>query len=80
MMQRLLLFNPDNDLALGNNSSHYQPPETVKRMSADLASLPFWWARDGDVILTPLPDMEGLWDKQMPLRQDISWKDDVSLE
>ena len=40
----LYLFNPDNDLALGNNSPYYQPPASARQMAADLAVLPAWVA------------------------------------
>lgn len=79
MTQRLLLFNPDSDLALGNNTPHYQPPASARQMCEDLACLPFWWAEEGDSIWLPSPSCKELWVDQMPLWQNISWKTSSDL-
>lgn len=50
---RLLLFNPESDLALAANDPHYTPPASARRMAEDLKSLPSLWAGSGDVILLP---------------------------
>lgn len=47
----LYLFNPDNDLALGNNSPYYQPPASARQMAADLAVLPAWVAPCGESMV-----------------------------
>lgn len=46
----LSLFNPDNDLALANWDASYMPPESARRMAADLALLPAWYAGGGGVL------------------------------
>lgn len=38
----MLIFNPDNDLALADGRRSYMPTQLVKRMTGDLALLPFW--------------------------------------
>lgn len=52
-MNRLLLFNCSNDLALAADTPVYIPPKSVMRMEHDLCALPAWWAHDGDAILCP---------------------------
>ncbi|MBQ7443695.1 MAG: hypothetical protein IJS59_07525 [Bacteroidaceae bacterium] len=48
---RLLVFNPESDLALAANDAHYTPPASARRMAADLALLPEAWAAADDAIL-----------------------------
>jgi hypothetical protein len=36
----LYLCNPDNDMAIGNNSPYYQPPASARQMAADMTALP----------------------------------------
>lgn len=50
-MNRLLLFNCSNDLALASNTREYIAPKSISAMESDLATLPAWWAQDGDAIL-----------------------------
>lgn len=52
-MPNILLFNPDNDLALANGNDNYLPPRSAARMAYDLAILPTWWANDGDAVMIP---------------------------
>ncbi len=40
---RLLLFNPENDLALAANDPHYTPPASAVQMRSDLHDLPHLW-------------------------------------
>lgn len=47
---RLLLFNPENDLALASGDAHYTPPASARKMAADLQDLPRLWAQAGDVV------------------------------
>ena len=42
---KLYVFNPDADMALGNNEENYMAPATIRRMAEDLALLPIWYAR-----------------------------------
>ena len=48
---RLLYFNPENDLALAANDTHYTPPASALQMAADLQRLPLLWAEADDVVL-----------------------------
>lgn len=50
---RLYIFNPDADLALGNNEENYMAPAPIRRMAEDLALLPVWYARPGSEVLAP---------------------------
>lgn len=50
-MGKLHLFNPENDLALACDSAHFTPPAAALRLSRRFASLPRWWADEGDLIL-----------------------------
>ena len=44
---KLYVFNPDADMALGNNEENYMAPATIRRMAEDLALLPIWYAQPG---------------------------------
>lgn len=48
---KLYLFNPDADMALGNNEENYMPPAAIRRMGEDLALLPLWYAEPGSAVL-----------------------------
>ena len=48
---RILIFNPENDLALASNDPHYTPPASARQMAADLQDLPRLWAGERDVII-----------------------------
>jgi hypothetical protein len=52
MNQHLLyLFNPDHDLALASNNANYMPPTSARRLCADVALLPIWYARSPDALV-----------------------------
>ena len=61
---QVYLFNPDADLALADNRPTYVAPDTVRRMTCDLALLPFWYAGDGGGVRVSSPD-EKAWVEQM---------------
>ena len=48
---RLLLFNPENDLALASGDAHYTPPASALAMARDMQDFPMLWAEGDDVIL-----------------------------
>jgi hypothetical protein len=50
-MKRLLIFNPDNDMALADGGANYMPPRIIRRMAEDLAILPAWMAESGDAVV-----------------------------
>lgn len=50
---KLYVFNPDADMALGNNEENYMAPASIRRMSEDLALLPVWYAQPGSAVLAP---------------------------
>lgn len=43
-MSGLYIFNADNDMALAHNESYYVAPARIRKMMADLAELPRWYA------------------------------------
>ena len=58
---RLLIFNPENDLALASGDPHYTPPASARQMAQDLQRLPLLWAQPDDTLLLPdfkLPDFK----------------------
>ncbi|WP_291530409.1 hypothetical protein [Bacteroides sp. UBA939] len=50
---KLYVFNPDTDMALGNNKENYMPPASARQMSQDIALLPIWYAPPGSAVLAP---------------------------
>lgn len=55
-------FNPWHDEALAARDAHCQPPLAARRLAADLACLPLWWAQPGDLVVawdTPSADNGG---------------------
>lgn len=50
-MRKLYLFNPDTDLALGNDSPFYMAPKSAKYLAHDLALLPIWYGDRGSLVL-----------------------------
>lgn len=50
---KLYVFNPDADMALGNNEENYMAPASIRRMAEDLALLPVWYAPSGSGVLAP---------------------------
>lgn len=49
-MKTLWVFNPENDIALGNNLRHFTPPRNAMLLRRHGALLPLWMADDGDFI------------------------------
>lgn len=47
---RLLVFNPENDMALADGTAGYTPPKTITQFRHDRWSLPKLWARDDDIV------------------------------
>ena len=53
-MRRLYLFNPENDIALGQPDCNYTPNRAVRDFHDAGAALPFWYAdSDGDMVYAP---------------------------
>ncbi|EJW97923.1 hypothetical protein EVA_13957 [gut metagenome] len=48
---KLHIFNPEADLALADFSENYMASARIRRMAADLAVLPLWWAGEGDGVV-----------------------------
>ena len=51
MKKKLYIFNPENDMALASGSPYYMAPASAKKMAADLATLPAWYADGGSCVL-----------------------------
>lgn len=50
-LQKIYIFNPENDLALAHAGANYVPPPHAVEIRRDLALLPAWIADDGDKVL-----------------------------
>ncbi len=48
---KLLLFNPEHDIALAHNDPYFTAPRAGRQLRSDLAFLPVLWAEEGDVVL-----------------------------
>lgn len=52
-MNRLFLFNPENDIALGSGLARITPPKMARLLHLGGEALPVWLAQKGDYILAP---------------------------
>lgn len=59
-MDTLWVFNPDNDIALGNNLRRFTPPRNAMLLRKYGAMLPLWIAGDGDIIYAEGGDLRWL--------------------
>lgn len=51
-MTDILLFNPDNDLALANGDPNFVAPASARKLATDLEQLPLWWNDEYAVLLS----------------------------
>ena len=51
-MDSLWIFNPENDIALGNNLRYFTPPRNAMLLRNHGAMLPAWIAKPGDMVFT----------------------------
>lgn len=82
VMKTLFLFNPENDMALASGSPYYMAPASAKKMGADLATLPAWYADAGsDVLLADARQAEWM-EKECRIPLSVGWSlgDDFSSE
>lgn len=63
-MPTLHIFNPWHDEALAASTPFYTPTRAARTLERDLATLPAWWANEGDYVL--LPDDAGLHTELLP--------------
>ncbi len=45
-MRNIYLFNPENDLAIAHGKKRYDAPKAARRLAADMALLPLWYAKE----------------------------------
>lgn len=50
-MAKLLLFNPENDIALASDLTYFTPPKAAIAMRSSGAALPLWYGDPGDCLL-----------------------------
>ncbi len=60
-MNRVFLFNPENDIALGAGKVSFTPPKAAVAMARSGATLPWWFGDSGDFLLLPDGDMRRDW-------------------
>lgn len=76
-MKTLYLFNPENDMALASGSPYYMAPANIKKMAADLAALPAWYAPAGsDVLLADARQREWM-EKECRLQPAAGWQTEM---
>ena len=51
-MTNILLFNPENDLALANGDPNFVAPTSARKLAADLETLPLWWHDEHSLLLS----------------------------
>ncbi|MBQ2074782.1 MAG: hypothetical protein II462_02365, partial [Muribaculaceae bacterium] len=60
MKTNILIFNPQNDLALATGGINYVAPPFALQMASDLAVLPAWVAQHGSRLITD-SDLDAQW-------------------
>lgn len=72
-MDSLWIFNPENDIALGNNLRYFTPPRNAMLLRNHGAMLPAWIAKPGDMVFTEnSTDAEWLDNMSDILKKEIS--------
>lgn len=66
-MNRLFLFNPENDIALGQGCGKFTPPRQAALLHKAGAMIPFWLGDSDDYVLVDEKDLETArrWHEQM---------------
>ena len=77
VMSTVYLFNPENDMALASGSPYYMAPANIKKMAADLAALPAWYAPSGSGVLVSDERMGEWMMKEYGNMLDVEWLLDV---
>ena len=76
-MSAVYLFNPENDMALASGSPYYMAPANVKKMAADLAALPAWYALPGSGVLMSDERQKEWMKKEYGFMLDVEWLLDI---
>ena len=59
-LQKVYLFAPENDIALASGKRYYTPPPASRKIAADLALLPLWYADEESIVLSQRPPSDEL--------------------
>ena len=59
-LQKVYLFAPENDTALASGKRYYTPPSAARKIAADLALLPLWYADEKSIVLSQRPPSDDL--------------------
>ena len=60
-MNRVFLFNPENDIALAAGRQNFTPPKAAVQMALSGATLPWWLGDSDDYLLLSDGDMRREW-------------------
>lgn len=72
-MHTLHIFNPENDIALGNNLRYFTPPRNAALLRRHGSMLMAWIAGDGDLIYSDIKDNEQWLESMAPvIKRDLS--------
>lgn len=79
MEKKLLVFNPDHDLALAHGTNHYVSPTSALAFADDCSAVLTWLIPDADVLVSdfPSPDFQNFCQK-FPLNPHFVLKTDLS--
>lgn len=67
-MNRVFLFNPENDIALGAGKTCFTPPKAAVAMARAGATLPWWFGDEGDYLLLPDDNLRRQWFEEVTAR------------
>lgn len=73
-MKTLYLFNPENDMALASASPYYMAPANIKKMAADLAALPAWYAPEESGVLLADERQKEWMEKECRFPLPMAWE------
>ena len=70
---KLFLFNPDHDLALAHERTHYVPPASAVAFATDAAPIVSWLTRDAAVLVPERPLPDEFLQQLQELRKECRW-------
>lgn len=66
-MNRIFLFNPENDIALGLGAGRFTPPRQAALLHTAGAMLPFWLGDGGDFIIVDKDNLDNCLDWRLSI-------------